>query len=636
MAYDGLITKFLGQGLAADRPVTPNLHPSAVGWYFATDTGTISLWANSVWADYYSADDVNAALASVTGTSGAGLDGVATGCGISYSGSGLTFNMSAGSFYINNTLYTAAAQSITLSAADATNPRIDVLAVDNTGTLVKITGTPAASPSQPSIDSSTQLYLTFVSVPATATSISGITDESIYLENTEWTTSTSGSGFNANSTNNPYAGSKDIEGTTVTAASYVKLVRSSPMSFDGAGNLTLHIRSKAAWASTRWLSLRFYLAGVAKGLAVNLKSGSFGFDSAVTSGYQPVTIDKSLFAVPAGTNVDELRIVDVGGSIGFYLDNIILQNTGTSTGTGGTSGLTQTQADARYALISSLTSLSTAVSSSLSTTNSTNVTQSTSLSQISNSLSTANSTNVTQSTSLSQISSSLSGAISSTSSLSTAVSTVISGSISAANSRIDSLSTAGGSSTRWDFVPPAASHFTLASGDGTNLTLSDDTDVGLVINNGATVATSIVRYAYVTPPNGDWTVVARMWGDFSKGAGLYAGPVAVESGTGKYYMVGLAAASQGTRLAVGTVAGTFSSNSDTGICINGIWYRMKRNGSNMTVEISGDGKNWANIWDSKALTTPFTSVPDRVGLGVLNRQAGLNEIVSCSYWSQSF
>lgn len=348
MAYDGIITAFLGQGLAAARTVTPNIHPSAIGIFKATDTGVLSIWSNSAWADYYSKADVDAALATISGTGNTATNGIVSGCGVAYSGAGLVFNMSSGTYYIDGTQYTAAAQSITLTAADATNPRIDVLALNTSGTLAKIDGTAAVSPSQPSVDPTTQLYLTFVLVPATATSLSGITSEDIYKEGTEWTGTISGVGFTLNSTNNPYAGTKDIEGTTVAAAAYVKLVRSSALSFDGDGNLTIRIRSKALWNTKRWLTLRWYLAGVAKGSLVNLKSGTLGFDSSITSGYQLIVIPKSLFAIPSGTTIDELRIADVGGSIGFYLDDIILQTNGTTTGGTTGSGITQAQADARY------------------------------------------------------------------------------------------------------------------------------------------------------------------------------------------------------------------------------------------------------------------------------------------------
>jgi len=293
---------------------------------------------------------VDAAVAVLGGGGeGAAINGVVSGCGVAYSGAALTFDLSAGSFYIDGDLYSAAAQSVTLDAADPTDPRIDVLYLDDTGDFGKITGTAAASPSQPAVDPTTQLYLTFVLVPAAATTLAGITSEEIYLEGTEWTATTSGSGFTVDSTNNPYAGTKDIEGTAVTAGSYVKFVTGSPISFDGDGNLTLRIRSKATWNNKRWLTIQWYEGGIAKGSPVSLKSGTFGFVSSSTADYQLVVIPKYLFSVPAGTDIDELRVADVGGAIGFYLDNIILQTNGTTTG-GGTadSGMTQAAADARY------------------------------------------------------------------------------------------------------------------------------------------------------------------------------------------------------------------------------------------------------------------------------------------------
>jgi hypothetical protein len=315
----------------------------------ATFNGSAAITVDYSTVGAPSVADMNAAIAAATGSGGTIPDGVVSGCGVAYSGTGLTFNMSAGSFYLDNTLYSATSQSVTLAAADATNPRIDVLYVDTSGTFGKITGTAAANPSQPSVDSSSQLYLTFVLVPAAATSLSGITNETIYDEGTEWTPTASGSGFTVNSTNNPFSGTKCVEGTSVTSGSYVKFVRSSSESFDGNGNLTLEIRSKATWNSKRWLTLQWYLAGIAKGSPVNLKSGTFGFDSSQTTSYQLIVIPKTQFAIPSGTSVDELRVTDAGGSIGFYLDDIILQTTGTTTGGGGTtSGITQDQADARY------------------------------------------------------------------------------------------------------------------------------------------------------------------------------------------------------------------------------------------------------------------------------------------------
>lgn len=274
-------------------------------------------------------------------------NGLVTGGQVAWE-SGLTFWVSAATYYINGVLYSSAEQTITLSAADASNGRIDVIALDTTGTVVKITGTAAAAYSEPDYDPTTQIKLQAVTVAASGTAPAGVTIENVYLEDTEWTTTTSGSGFTKNSTNNPYAGTKCIEGTTVANGAYIKLVRSSSLDPSGYQLLRLFIRSKAAWNSGRVLRLQFYFAGVAKGVPVTLASGFWGFDSSITASYQFVGIPMSNFVIPAGTNVDELRITDSGGSIGFFIDNITLQSTASSTSTP-VSYLTKAQADAFYA-----------------------------------------------------------------------------------------------------------------------------------------------------------------------------------------------------------------------------------------------------------------------------------------------
>lgn len=262
--------------------------------------------------------------------------------------SGLTFRASAAVYYIDGTRYTSIEQTVTLDAAHATLDRIDVIVLNTSGTLTNVTGTASATPSEPDIDPATQLKLKFVIVPAAASAPSGVSTENVYLENTEWTSSTSGSGFNANSSSNPRTGTKDIEGTTVANAAYVQLQRSAPETLDTVSTLSLFIRSKAAWASGRVLRLQFYSAGVAKGQAVTLASGFWGFDSSITGSYQFVAIPMGNFVLPAGTSINQLRITDSGGSIGFYIDDIKLNTVGSSVGGGTGSGITQAQADARY------------------------------------------------------------------------------------------------------------------------------------------------------------------------------------------------------------------------------------------------------------------------------------------------
>lgn len=45
----GLITDYLGAGLAADRPVTPAISTGSFAQYLATDTGEVTYWDGSAW-----------------------------------------------------------------------------------------------------------------------------------------------------------------------------------------------------------------------------------------------------------------------------------------------------------------------------------------------------------------------------------------------------------------------------------------------------------------------------------------------------------------------------------------------------------------------------------------------------------
>jgi hypothetical protein len=51
VANSTLITDYLGRGLAAARPVTPPVAAGALAIYYATDTGSLSRWTGSAWAD---------------------------------------------------------------------------------------------------------------------------------------------------------------------------------------------------------------------------------------------------------------------------------------------------------------------------------------------------------------------------------------------------------------------------------------------------------------------------------------------------------------------------------------------------------------------------------------------------------
>lgn len=268
----------------------------------------------------------NAVAAITPGGGGtSAINQLLTGGGVAWN-SALNFTVSPATYIIAGVNYSSALTSITMTAADATNPRIDAIIVNSSGAVTKVDGTAAPSPAEPSVDPTSQLVLTFVHIAANASTPSNIALTNIYLENTEWTCTASAGTINCASTNNPFAGTKDIEFTAAAANDYVKLV-STPVTMNTFNSLVIHIRSKAAWASQRTLTISFQLSNKAQGNTVVLSQGSFGFDSTNTSAYQLIVIPTAAFG--SISTADELRFTVSGkgsSTLGLYLDNIILQS----------------------------------------------------------------------------------------------------------------------------------------------------------------------------------------------------------------------------------------------------------------------------------------------------------------------
>src|SRR6266403_4404339 len=269
--------------------------------------------------------------------SGSGGSQLISGGGVAWTGTGFNYIISAAVYMINGVQYSSAQTPVTLTAADATQDRIDVFYVDDSGTAGVITGTPGTPPVQPSVDPGSQLLLTFAYVVA-ASSTPVITNENIYLENTEYTMSANAGTINLASTNNPYAGTKDIEGTaTVAGNSFSGLKPSGTLDLSLYTLLVFQIRSKALWPNAKSISIFWQNGTTLIGSSQALKQGTFGFDSSNTSSYQQIVIPISNFGT--GTSlVNRLRMTISGGgaAIGWYIDNIILQAGGGGGGGGGT------------------------------------------------------------------------------------------------------------------------------------------------------------------------------------------------------------------------------------------------------------------------------------------------------------
>lgn len=268
-----------------------------------------------------------ATLADIVGGSGGNqiISGAA-----SYSGVGLTYDVSVLVYTIQGTLYsTAAPTQVTLAAADPTFDRIDVIYVDDTQTVGVITGVPSASPVKPQVDNLTQVEVTFVTVPAGAVS-PGVTIEEIYEENagtpTEWAgTATAPVIFN--STVAPYAGTYCIE-TTANFGSNKNITFTPAAPYTMAGGiLTFWLKAKNNMSvSTGKFLVGFYVGGSLVGNSITIggtPSSTFGFIGSVIGTWQLVSIPISAFGgLPA--NIDDLRFFTLAGSntAQFYADRV--------------------------------------------------------------------------------------------------------------------------------------------------------------------------------------------------------------------------------------------------------------------------------------------------------------------------
>lgn len=121
--------------------------------------------------------DVAALVAGLKG------EGVVSGCGVSAQGSpDMTLAVAAGMVTFVGSAVSVSAGNVTITTANSTNPRIDLVSVNSSGTKAVTAGTASANPAPPAIPSNS-ILLAMVYVPAADTAIAGnqITDKRVIL-----------------------------------------------------------------------------------------------------------------------------------------------------------------------------------------------------------------------------------------------------------------------------------------------------------------------------------------------------------------------------------------------------------------------------------------------------------------------
>lgn len=255
-------------------------------------------------------DGIDNPLMAITNQSGKNL----ISGGISWSGTGYLFDVSALSYTFDGIFYTSGPDQVTMATADPTNNRFDVVVVDIDGLITVITGTASANPEFPTVPDD-QLAVGYVFVEAASTSPTILTDN-IYLDNAEWVTSTYTTGTGSigtidfNSTDAPKQGTLCAKATATNQRLGMRFTRATAIDVQTFAYVQIWARLTTSVATTKTLSVRFDNSlGNPVGNTVSLFN--YGMSRTITGTWQLVTIPVSAFG--SITTIKGLRAIMTGG-----------------------------------------------------------------------------------------------------------------------------------------------------------------------------------------------------------------------------------------------------------------------------------------------------------------------------------
>lgn len=255
---------------------------------------------------------------------------------VSYSGSGITYNVTPA--YFTNPYFTdsTAAGQVTLSTADPTFSRIDAVVATKQGVDSVLTGVPSSNPELPQIDQTNEVLLTYIIVTAGETA-PPVTVQTIYDQDTtgEWTPAASGLSANFASTLNPYHSTKAIRigswsnGNSITFSS-------SPVSTNSYSLLTFYVYLASTLANNSNITVQFYNGASVIGNTITLSS-IYGFSKTKTGVYQPIAIPFSALGLTGNVNRMVFKFSKTNSNA-VDIDWIQFQSSGGTTGGGGSTG----------------------------------------------------------------------------------------------------------------------------------------------------------------------------------------------------------------------------------------------------------------------------------------------------------
>lgn len=233
----------------------------------------------------------------------------------------LKFDVSRARYCIGGVYFGSRDTTITLTPADATHGRIDVIAVDTNRRTVLITGVASATPVTPQVDPFSQLYLTSIFIPAGATSLGY--SYVIWDENTGSPEYVGGAvaNVNFNSTAKPYRLTKSTKIDSAATVTY----NGNDIDLSNYNLIRFYLQSSLGADKNVSIQLLYDSVAITNALPIS-------FDVSDTS-YQNISVPLEQFVfLSEAEAINGVRFIVTGN--GYNLDYITL-NGGVNTGTGG-------------------------------------------------------------------------------------------------------------------------------------------------------------------------------------------------------------------------------------------------------------------------------------------------------------
>ena len=279
---------------------------------------------------------------------------------VSWSGTGLTYDVTATIFYLNSILLSTTARQITLAPADPVNDRFDVVYLGAGDVVGVITGQPAPNPVKPVTDPVTQLELSFIRVKAGALVPADVLVTDIYQEHQagEWMPFRFGvsTSDTFDSLLNPQSGVKCIKTGYLSEGEPIGFYYAPGITFADYDFLKFWIRIDPRTGNETQFSLDLYWVkdNVKVTEIYNLRAGyqlDENFD-----GWQLITIPIAAFP-QYNTQADTLYFQWVSATWpgGISLDNITLQGGTPAPITGGGTVTPTVRVEAKVGGITSVT-----------------------------------------------------------------------------------------------------------------------------------------------------------------------------------------------------------------------------------------------------------------------------------------